>query len=100
MNNTLLVQVAHARHELGEQSACRIVLQIAVIEDVVEELTARCVLENDTNVSLCLHHFVQPNDVGVRDASQNGNFAVDLGQSGGVVANAVSLDQLDSDLDP
>ena len=76
--DTLLVQVAHTGYELGEQFTRGTVLQVAVVENVVEELTARCILEDDANVSLSLYHLVQPDDVGVVEPTQDVDLAIDL----------------------
>lgn len=50
MHDALLVQIAHAGNELGKQPPGRVVLEIAVVEDVVEELASRGVLEHDAVV--------------------------------------------------
>ena len=50
MHDALLVQIAHAGNELGEQPPGSVVLEIAVVENVVEELASRGVLEHDAVV--------------------------------------------------
>lgn len=65
MDNSLLVEVAHTRDELCEQTASRVILQVSVVEDVVEELAARRILKNDANVSVGLDLVNQANNVWV-----------------------------------
>lgn len=65
MNNSLLVEVAHTRDELGEQTASRVILQVSVVEDVVEELAARRILKDDANVPVGLNLINQANNVWV-----------------------------------
>lgn len=65
MNNSLLVEVAHTRDELGEQTASRVILQVSVVEDVVEELAARRILKDDANVPVGLDLVNQANNVWV-----------------------------------
>lgn len=99
MHNPLLVQVAHARHELGEQPARSIVLQVSVVENVVEQFTSGGVLEHDAIVPLGLLHLVQLDNVGVGELLEDGDLAHDLGHAGRVAAQLVLLDELDGDLE-
>lgn len=98
VNDSLLVKIADTRNKLGKQTAGRIVLQVSVVENIVEQLASRCILENDANVSLCLDLVDQAHDIRVLDTSQNGNFSVDLGESRRVAANTVPFNKLDSNL--
>ena len=69
-----------------------------MVENVVEELAARRVLEDNTNVLFGLDHFVQTHDVGVGDFAEDGDFAVDLCEAGWVTSDTVAPDELDGDL--
>lgn len=65
MNNSLLVEVTHTGDELGEQTASRVILQVSVVEDVVEELATRRILKDDANVPVGLNLINQANNVWV-----------------------------------
>ena len=69
VHDALLVQVTNAGDELRKEPPRRAVLQVAVVEDVVEQLAARSVLHNDANVSLGLDHLVQPDNIRMRYAT-------------------------------
>lgn len=69
-----------------------------MVENVVEELSARCVLENDADVFLSLDHLVETDNVWVRDLAQNSDLAVNLRKACWVTSNAVPTDKLDGDL--
>jgi hypothetical protein len=99
VDNSLLMQIADTRHELCKQTTSRVVLKVAVVENVVEQLSARCVLEDDADVSLCLDHLVQAHNVGMLQTTQNRDFTVDLGKAVGVVTQCLATDQLDGNLD-
>jgi hypothetical protein len=99
VNNASLVQVADTGDELGEQLTRRAVLQIAVVEDVVEQLTARRILEDDADVALSLNHLMQANNVRVVEPAQDVDLAVDLGQAVRVTAQGLSPYELDGNLD-
>ena len=49
-----------------------------MVEDVIEELPTRRILEDYPNVSLGLDHLVEANDIRVRQLPENGNLTVDL----------------------
>ena len=99
MNNASLVQVADTGDKLGEQLTRRTILQIAMVEDVVEQLTARRILEDDADVALSLNHLMQANNVRVVEPAQDVNLAVDLGQAVRVAAQSLSPYELDGNLD-
>lgn len=99
VNNASLVQVADTGDKLGEQLTRRAVLQIAVVEDVVEQLTARRILEDDADVALGLNHLMQANNVRVVEPAQDVDLAVDLGQTVRVAAQSLSPYELDGNLD-
>lgn len=80
VHDTLLVQVADAGHQLGEQTTGGRILEVAVSEDVVKELTARSVFEDDADVPVGLDHLVEPYDVGMGQCSEDGDLAIDLGE--------------------
>lgn len=69
-----------------------------MVEDIIEQFTARRVFENNTNVSVCLDLVDQTHDIGVLDPTKNSNFAINLCKSRRVATYSVSLDELDSDL--
>lgn len=98
MHDSLLVQISNARHELREQPTRRRILEVSVRQDVVEELAARRILENDSDVAVGLDAFVKADDVGVRQCLQDGDFAVYLGNAGGMGRNRVSTNEFDCDL--
>lgn len=99
VNNASLVQVADTGDKLGEQLTRRAVLQIAVVEDVVEQLTARRILEDDADVALSLNHLMQADNVRVVEPAQDVDLAVDLGQTVRVAAQSLSPYELDGNLD-
>ncbi len=78
MDDALLMEVSNTRYELSEQTTCGVVLKITVVENVIKELAAGGVLEDDTDVLIGLDHLVETDDVWVRDLAKDGNFAVDL----------------------
>lgn len=98
VDDAFFMEVSDTGHELSEKSPGGVVLQVAVGQDVVEQLAARSVLENDSNVPLGFHHLVQPDNVGMLDAAKDGNLAINLGQSRGIAPDGVSFDQFDGDL--
>lgn len=98
MDNAFFVQIAHARDKLGKEPSGCIVLEIPVVQDVVEQFASRSILENNSDMPFGLDHLMQANNVRVRNASENGNLAVNLGQPRGIVAYTVPLDQLDGNL--
>lgn len=87
MNDSLLVQVSNSRDELSKQLGSILLLEVAMSEDVVEQLSAcanssesaqarlrregksrtGCILEDDTDVLFRLDDIVQSNNVGVSD---------------------------------
>lgn len=50
MNDLLLMNVPDARDKLRKKFASVFFFQVAMGQDVVEELASRCVFENDPNV--------------------------------------------------
>lgn len=98
MDDALLVEVADAGDELGEQPAGGGVPEVAVVEDVVEELAAGGVLEDDAHVALGLDELVQADDIRMIELLEDRDLAVDLGQAGGVAGEGLLADQLDRDL--
>ena len=58
MDDFLFVDVPDAGDELREELAGVLFIEIAVREDVVEELATGCVLENDADVLVCLDDIV------------------------------------------
>lgn len=65
MHYALLVQVADTRDELRKQPPRRVVFEVAVVQDVVEELASRRVLEHDTYPGVVADHVVKVHDVRV-----------------------------------
>lgn len=65
MNDFLLVDVPDAGDELGEQLASIFLSQVAMGEDMVEQLAARRVLEDDTDVLVRFDNVVESDDVGM-----------------------------------
>lgn len=100
MNDTLCVKVADSRNELSEKSSCGRVFQVAMIQNVVEELAARSILQDDADVPFRLHHFMQAYDVRVLETSQYGYFPVDFGQPARIGSQRLSPYQFDGHLDP
>ena len=70
-----------------------------MVENVVKEFTARCILEDDANVPLSLNHLVQPNNIRVIEPAQDVDLTVDLLQPVRVAAQCLSSYELDSHLD-
>lgn len=58
VHDAFLVQVAYSRNQLGEQTARSIVFQVPMVQNVVEKLSTRCVLQNDAYLPFGLHHLV------------------------------------------
>lgn len=78
MNDALLVQIANSGYQLGKQPSCSIVLEVPVVEDVVEKLSARCILKNDADLRFRLGHLVQTDNIRVGYLLEDGNLAVYL----------------------
>lgn len=53
VDDALLVEIAHTGHKLGKQPPSCWVLQVSVVEDVVEQLASRGILEYYAHVSFC-----------------------------------------------
>ena len=75
MNDIKLVQILNARNYLMEKFKCMRFLDPLVLDDVVEQFTAICVLHNQVQLLGCFDDFVELNDVGVSDHLQNVDFA-------------------------
>jgi len=60
-----LMDVPDAGDELGEKTACILFFEEAMRENVIEQFTARGVVENDANVFVGLDNIVQPYDIRV-----------------------------------
>lgn len=69
-----------------------------MIQDVIKELASRCILENNANISIGFNHVYQSHNVGVVNAAENGDFALNLGQPRRVMANGISFDKFDGNL--
>ena len=65
VDDLLLVDIPDTRDELAEQFTGVFLAKVSVGQDMVEQLTAGCVFEDDTDVLVGLNDIVQPHDVGV-----------------------------------
>ena len=72
VDDFLLVDVPDTGDELGEELGCVFFLEVAMGKNVVEELAARGVLEDDANVFVGLDDIVETNDVGVFECLNEG----------------------------
>ena len=86
VDDLLGVDVADAGDELGEELAGVLFLEVAVGEDVVEELAARGVVEDDADVLVCLDDVVEADDVRVLEPLCKGGG----GGGGGGVSSAAA----------
>ena len=56
VDDAFLVQVPNAGNKLSKEATGRVVLEVPVVQDVVEQFSARGILENDPEMSVgCLH---------------------------------------------
>lgn len=69
-----------------------------MVENVVEELAARGVLEDDADVLFSLDHLVKTDDVRMGDLAKDGDLAVNLCEASWVASDAVATDKFDGDL--
>lgn len=67
-------------------------------EDVIEQLSAGCILEDNPIVSLRFFHPMEPNNIRVGELLEDRYFAHDLGHPRRVVTQLILLDKLDGDL--
>ena len=81
VDDTIAVEVAHARYELSEQAPGLVILEVAFCQDVVEELAARGILKDDADGIGCLYHFKKADDVRVVELLEDGNLAVNFCQA-------------------
>ena len=65
VNNTLLVKVSNARYQLGEEPPRGRIFEVSVVQDVIEKLASRCVLQDDSHVPFGLDKLVQSNNIRV-----------------------------------
>ncbi len=110
MYDLLVVEVGDARDELRKEAAGVVLLEILVGEDVVEELAAGGVLEDDADVAVRLDDLVEADNVGVAYVLEHLDLAFHLGHlcgvpvlvvvevEGGVGSDLVALDEFDGDL--
>jgi hypothetical protein len=65
VDDLLLMRVPYARDELSEELARVLLLEIAMGEDVVKELAARGVFEDDADILVRLDNVVQTDNIRV-----------------------------------
>lgn len=98
MYYTPFVKVPDTGHQLSKEPPGSIVLEISMVEDVIKQLAAGRILENDTNMSFRLDHLVKADNIGMMQPSKNCDFAVDLGKAVRVIPKGFSSYELDGDL--
>ena len=105
VDDLLGVDVADAGDELGEELAGVLFLEVAVGEDVVEELAARGVVEDDADVLVCFDDVVEADDVRVLEPLCKGGAGGGGGGSalppreGGRAGGGTDLEDVDLALD-
>ena len=50
------MQIVDAADKLGEETACNVILEVAMVEDVVKKFTARGVLKNNSDILVVLNN--------------------------------------------
>ena len=68
VDDFFLMDVPHARDELGEELGGVVFAEVAVNDDVLEEIPARGVIEDEPDVFVGFYHVEKPNNVGVFEA--------------------------------
>lgn len=77
VHDAQLVDVLDARDDLLVHLCGLLLLQVAILNDVLEQLAARTVLHDQVQVVIVFYHFIQLNDVRMPNLLQNRDFAVD-----------------------
>lgn len=78
MNDVVPMAIVDAGDDLLEEASSVRLLQLAVLDDIVEQFAARHVLHDHENVGRCADHLVQFDDVRVTEQLQVLNLAPDL----------------------
>ena len=94
MADSDFVNILDAGDDLLEETACFVFLQALALDDVVEELTAVCVLHDEEELSRRFNNLVKLYHVGVPNDLQNVDLASDSLYVG-LVFNLVFLQDLD-----
>lgn len=94
MTDALGVHVLNGREYLGEKSGSLLLLDVALLHDVVEEVAAGAVLHDDVVVSRRLQELVELGNVWVPELLENLEFFLDL-----VLLSAVSNQLFIQDFD-